>query len=59
LGGLALTWGYLRALLARKKRLVNESEQEFYKSALNQRIWRRFSRDEKQRESSAQNGFAT
>ena len=59
LSGLALTWGYLRALLARKKRLVNESEQEFYKNALNQRIWGRLSRDEKQRESSAQNGFAT
>jgi poly-beta-1,6-N-acetyl-D-glucosamine synthase len=59
LSGLALTWGYLGALLARKKRLVNESEREFYKNALNQRIWARFSRDEKQRESAAQNGFAT
>ncbi|HVB57966.1 MAG TPA: glycosyltransferase family A protein [Candidatus Acidoferrales bacterium] len=39
LGGLALLFSYLKALIAAQERLVNAAEARFYRDVLNQRIW--------------------
>jgi hypothetical protein len=38
LGGLAMLWGYLAALLSGQARLVSEDEARFYRALLNRRL---------------------
>lgn len=40
-GGLAMLYGYLRCLIGRRRRLVNDAEASHYRRLLNQRIFRR------------------
>lgn len=41
IGGLAMLWGYLRCLAARRPRLVDETEAKHYRRLLNGRLWSR------------------
>jgi poly-beta-1,6-N-acetyl-D-glucosamine synthase len=44
LGSVMMFFGYMKALLRRKKRLVSAAEARFYRTLLNQRIWNAVSR---------------
>ncbi len=44
LGGLAVLYGFLRARVSGKKKLVSKAEAQFYRHLLNGRIWRGLSR---------------
>jgi glycosyltransferase involved in cell wall biosynthesis len=41
LGALAVSWGYLKALLTRKRLLVTREEASFYKALQHDRLWHR------------------
>lgn len=44
LGGLATLYGFLRAMVSGRKKLVSKAEAQFYRQSLNGRIWRGLSR---------------